>query len=91
MKTNKEIAKEIAVNDEIYGDSDNNSKIEECFIAAMQMAQIKDRQFAEIVKAKADKMYAKSEGGGSYDDRADALAIYGFLADFYHDLTGESL
>lgn len=85
MKTNKEIAKEIA--ERPYDGWDGG----EAFNAAMQMAEAKDRQFAEIIKSKADKMYAKSQDGGSYDDRADALTIYGFLADFYHDLTGESL
>lgn len=55
------------------------------------MAEEKDRQFAEKIKAKAYKMYALSHGGGSYDDRAAAIRVYGVLADFYHDLTGKSL
>lgn len=94
MKTNKEIAKEIAQKTHtVWRDEEGEdiSSQDDCYDAAMQMAQYKDRQFIEKIKAKADKMYAKSQGGGSYDDRADALTIYGFLADFYHDLTGESL
>lgn len=88
MKTNNETkAREIA--DNVAQETDYKSTA--AYEAAMQMAEAKDRQVAEIIKAKAYKMYALSHGGGSYDDRADALTLYGFLADFYHDLTGESL
>lgn len=85
MKTNKEIAKEIA--ERPYDGWDGG----EAFNAAMLMAEAKDRQFAEIIKAKADKMYAKSQGGGSYDDHADALTIYDYLSDFYTEITGKYL
>lgn len=46
--TNKEKAKEIAGNDELYGDTDNKSKVEECYIAALEMAQWKDEQVKQI-------------------------------------------
>lgn len=41
---NEEKAKEIAEDDNLYGDSENKSKIEECYIAAMAMADFKDNQ-----------------------------------------------
>lgn len=88
MKTNEEIVEQIIADTKCIIDGDTELLMRD---AAFEMAQIKDRQFAEKIKAKAYKMYALSQGGGSYDDRADALTIYGFLADFYHDLTGESL
>lgn len=88
MKTNNETkAREIA--DNVAQETDYKSTA--AYEAAMQMAEAKDRQFAEIIKAKADKMYAKSQGGGSYDDHADALTIYDYLSDFYTEITGESL
>lgn len=42
--TNEQKAKEIATNEALYGDSDNNSKIDECYIAALEMAKWKDTQ-----------------------------------------------
>jgi chromosome segregation ATPase len=42
--TNEQKAKEIATNEALYGDSDNNSKIDECYIAALEMAKWKDSQ-----------------------------------------------
>ena len=48
--TNEEKAQEIARNDELYGDTDYNSKIDECYIAALEMAQWKDEQFDEEKK-----------------------------------------
>lgn len=44
MMTNEQKAKEIATNEALYGDSDNNSKIDECYIAALEMAKWKDTQ-----------------------------------------------
>lgn len=93
MKTNNQIAESLS---DKYGDyyddeghyCDVGIKV---YDAAFEMAQIKDRQFAEKIKAKADKMYAKSQGGGSYDDHADALTIYDYLSDFYTEITGEYL
>lgn len=53
----------------------------------------KDRQFADKIKAKADEMYIKSQGvkGQFYGDREDAMVIYDYLSDFYHEITGEYL
>lgn len=48
----QEKAKEIANNDILYGeDSDNNSKTDECYIAAMEMAEWKDKQYKEEKEA----------------------------------------
>ena len=47
---NEDKAEEIARNDALYGDSDNNSMIDECYIAALEMAQWKDEQFDEEKK-----------------------------------------
>lgn len=41
-KTNEQVAMEIAEDDSLYGDSDNNSKKDECYIAALEMARRKD-------------------------------------------------
>lgn len=43
--TNEEKAREIARNNTLYGDTDNLSKIDECYIAAMEMAAWKDGQW----------------------------------------------
>lgn len=95
MKTNNEQkAREIAQKTHtVWRDEEGEdiSSQDDCYEAAMQMAEAKDRQFAEIIKSKADKMYAKSQGGGSYDDHADALTIYDYLSDFYTEITGEYL
>ena len=40
--TNEEKANEIARNDKLYGDTDNKSKIDECYTAALEMAKWKD-------------------------------------------------
>lgn len=49
--TNKEKSQEIARNDALYGeDPDNNSKIDECYIAALEMALWKDEQFKQILQ-----------------------------------------
>lgn len=49
--TNEEKAREIAKNDSLYGaDSDNNSKIDECYIAALEMARFKDEQLKKVCK-----------------------------------------
>lgn len=44
MNDNETKAKEIATNEALYGDSDNNSKVDECKIAALEMAKYKDKQ-----------------------------------------------
>ena len=44
--TNEEKAREIARNDALYGDTDNLSEIDECYIAALEMAAWKDEQFS---------------------------------------------
>lgn len=61
--------------------------------AATKMAEFKDRQFADKIKTKADEMYIKSQGvkGQFYGDREDAMVIYDYLSDFYHEITGEYL
>lgn len=40
--TNEEKAKGIANDDTLYGNTDENSKIDECYISAMVMANFKD-------------------------------------------------
>lgn len=50
--TNEEKAKEIARNDELYGDTDNNSMIDECYIAALEMARWKDEQVKQLLVEK---------------------------------------
>lgn len=49
--TEKDLSKaeEIAANDTLYGDSDNNSKIDECKIAALEMAKYKNGQIKEAI------------------------------------------
>jgi hypothetical protein len=47
--TNEEKAQEIARNNELYGNTDNKSKIEECYIAALSMARWKDEQHAKVI------------------------------------------
>lgn len=42
-------AKEIATNDDLYGDSDNNSMIDKCKIAAREMAKYKNEQIKEAI------------------------------------------
>lgn len=50
--TNEQKAQEIANDETLYGeDPDENSKIEECYIAAMAMAKWKDKQFTELINA----------------------------------------
>ena len=44
MNDNETKAEEIATNEALYGDSDNNSKVDECKIAALEMAKYKDKQ-----------------------------------------------
>ncbi|MBP5723806.1 MAG: hypothetical protein J6X18_09590 [Bacteroidales bacterium] len=51
---NEEKAMEIARNNELYGDTDNKSKVEECYIAALEMARWKDEQFKQFLKAFCD-------------------------------------
>lgn len=47
--SNEEKAKEIANDETLYGeDPDENSKIEECYIAAMAMAKYKDDCYADM-------------------------------------------
>lgn len=45
--TNEDKAREIACNDSLY--NDNQSFAEQCFIAALQMAQWKDEQFKQLL------------------------------------------
>lgn len=45
---NEKKAKEIAEDESLYGDSENNSKIEECYIAALAMAELKDKELASL-------------------------------------------
>lgn len=46
--TDEEKAREIAKNDALYGkDPDNNSKTDECYIAALEMAAWKEEQMIE--------------------------------------------
>ena len=47
--TNEEKSQEIAWNDTLYGDSDNNSMIDECYIAALSMAAWKDEQLDSAI------------------------------------------
>lgn len=42
--TNEEKAKGIANDETLYGNTDENSKIDECYISAMVMADFKDNQ-----------------------------------------------
>ena len=42
--TNEEKAREILKNNDLYGDSDNNSKTDECYITALEMATWKEEQ-----------------------------------------------
>lgn len=46
----EEKAREIAYDDSLYGDSDGNSKAEECYTAAMAMAKYKDDEYDEYIK-----------------------------------------
>lgn len=55
-KSQHEKAKEIAENDSLYGNSDDLSKIDECYIAAMQMAVWKDSQFINFLKREMDSL-----------------------------------
>lgn len=51
--TEKDLSKaeEISANDTLYGDSDNNSKIDECKIAALEMAKYKNEQIKEAIES----------------------------------------
>lgn len=50
MITDKDKATEIANNEILYGeDPDDNSKIEECYIAAIEMAKWKNKQIKEAI------------------------------------------
>lgn len=63
--TNEEKAKEIANSETLYGeDSDENSKIEECYIAAMAMAEWKDAQLNKIL----DEIYNRVAGSCASQD-----------------------
>ena len=44
MMTNEQKAKEIANDETLYGNTDEHSKIDECYISAMAMADFKDAQ-----------------------------------------------
>lgn len=48
---NKEKAREIAENDDLYGNTDYKSAIDQCYISAIEMAKWKDKQFAEQKQA----------------------------------------
>lgn len=54
--TNEEKAKEIANNESLYVETDNLSKVDECYIAAMTMAKWKDKQFADEKAALIDRI-----------------------------------
>lgn len=52
MITDENKAKEIAENDDLYGeDPDNNGKITECYIAAREMAKYKNKQVKEAIES----------------------------------------
>lgn len=52
MITDKDKAAEIANNETLYGeDPDENSKIEECYIAAIEMAKWKNKQIKEAIES----------------------------------------
>lgn len=52
MTTDKDKATEIANNETLYGeDPDENSKIEECYIAAIEMAKYKNKQIKEAIES----------------------------------------
>lgn len=46
----EEKAREIAYDDSLYGDSDDNSKTEERYKAAMAMAEHKDAEYDEYIQ-----------------------------------------
>ena len=96
MSINEQKAREIAQKTHtVWRDEEGEdiSSQDDCYEAAMQMAEAKDRQFADKIKAKADEMYKLSQGvkGQFYGDREDAMVIYDYLSDFYHEITGEYL
>jgi hypothetical protein len=66
--TNEEKSQEIARNNELYGDTDNNSKIEECYIAALSMAAWKDEQFKQIVKDYINLAYSSGQEANLLED-----------------------
>lgn len=45
---NEKKAKEIAEDENLYGDSENKSKVEECYIAALAMAELKDKELVSL-------------------------------------------
>lgn len=52
MITDKDKAIEIANNETIYGEyPDENSKIEECYVAAIEMAKWKNKQIKEAIES----------------------------------------
>lgn len=52
MITDKNKATEIANNETLYSeDSDENSKTEECYIAAIEMAKYKNKQIKEAIES----------------------------------------
>ena len=93
MSINEQKAREIASKTHtVWRDEEGEdiSSQDDCYEAAMQMGQYKDRQFADKIKAKAKEQY-DIHFGGTYSECADALTIYNFLSDFYYEITGESL
>ena len=77
--TNEEKAREIANDDTLYGeDSDNNSKIDECYIAALEMARWKDEQYKEreeglreIIDALEASLQKANDSGMYYFDQCN--------------------
>lgn len=59
--TNKEKAEEIANNESLYVETDNLSKVDECRIAAMTMAEWKDKQFAKEKAALINRLFQEFE------------------------------
>jgi hypothetical protein len=86
MTENEQKAREFADN----AAQETDYKRSAAYEAATKMAEFKDRQFADKIKAKAKEQY-NIHFGGTYSECADALTIYNFLSDFYYEITGESL
>jgi hypothetical protein len=70
-----EKAKEIANDDTLYGeDPDNNSIVEECYIAELSMARWKNEQLSKCLE-NLEKEYIKNSGKGLYDNNEIAAKL----------------
>ena len=87
MSINEQKAREFADN----AAQETDYKRSAAYEAAMQMAQYKDRQFAELIKKKAKEMYDKGKSSLNAESFNDAFVVYYYLNGFYHELTGENL